>query len=474
MLSQFKLFQILVAVFLITLYTGCSKSEQTSKLPGAKTEEKTNQIDTKTEKKNDQIDAKTEPVSKMLDMNIEQSVEPIKKHPKREEGNTRELTAEEAETSVQLLRKTKEKKEEISKQTNNALDTFQDPKIRCEAISALIELDATLAAIPVIILLLEDYDALVRSSAISALASSGVKQAIPEIILLLEDKEPSLRIYAANVLVLFNVKEAIPKIKKLLQDDEKFVRDAVEVCLRRLGLTSEEIEKAKRPSDKTFKPQTAQEWCEKGQELHKASEYDEAIKAYDKAIELNPKYIEAWSYKGIALYALKKYEETIEAFDHVIELDPKDARAWFGKADSLFGLGKYESAITAFDKAMELLSLQDRSSKNLSSLADIWYNKGLALFELGKYKEAVAAYDKSVELKNPNPNEIYVYYARARAYAQLKDKPNALANLTTAIDGNAGYKETAKGDKAFQWLWDDDNFKKLTNEPPEDKPADEK
>ena len=51
--------------------------------------------------------------------------------------------------------------------------------------------------------------------------------------------------------------------------------------------------------------------------------YDEAIKAYDEAIRLDPKYADAWNNKGTALNNQGKYDEAIKAYDEAIRLDPK-------------------------------------------------------------------------------------------------------------------------------------------------------
>ena len=52
------------------------------------------------------------------------------------------------------------------------------------------------------------------------------------------------------------------------------------------------------------------------------SKYDEAIKAYDEAIRLDPKDAGTWGTKGAALAGQGKYEEAIKAFDEAIRLDP--------------------------------------------------------------------------------------------------------------------------------------------------------
>ena len=67
-------------------------------------------------------------------------------------------------------------------------------------------------------------------------------------------------------------------------------------------------------------------WYNKGVALNDLGKYDEAIKAYDRAIELNPEDSDAWCNKGVALYYLGKYDEAIKTSDKTIELNPEDCR----------------------------------------------------------------------------------------------------------------------------------------------------
>jgi tetratricopeptide (TPR) repeat protein len=51
--------------------------------------------------------------------------------------------------------------------------------------------------------------------------------------------------------------------------------------------------------------------------------HEEAIAYYDKALELNPKYVTTWNNKGFALDQLGLYEEAIECYDKALEIDPE-------------------------------------------------------------------------------------------------------------------------------------------------------
>ena len=56
-------------------------------------------------------------------------------------------------------------------------------------------------------------------------------------------------------------------------------------------------------------------WNNKGAALAVQSKYDEAIKAYDEAIRLDPNDADAWNNKGIALNTQGKYDEAIKAYE---------------------------------------------------------------------------------------------------------------------------------------------------------------
>ncbi len=92
----------------------------------------------------------------------------------------------------------------------------------------------------------------------------------------------------------------------------------------------------------------------KGVVLYDQGKYDEAVKAFDKAIEINPQYEAAWIGKGMTLGSQGKYDEAVKAFDKAIEINPQHADAWAGKGFALQLLGQTDKADAAFAKVKEL------------------------------------------------------------------------------------------------------------------------
>ena len=76
---------------------------------------------------------------------------------------------------------------------------------------------------------------------------------------------------------------------------------------------------------------TAEDWNYKGNAIADQGKYDEAVHAYDKAIELEPKYSDAWNNRGEAFHNWGKFDEAIRCFDKAIEINPKNAFAWNNK-----------------------------------------------------------------------------------------------------------------------------------------------
>ena len=149
-------------------------------------------------------------------------------------------------------------------------------------------------------------------------------------------------------------------------------------------------EKMNSPISQKSNQENAIDWNDKGLVFYDQKKYDEAIKCYDKAIELDPKYAYPWNGKGNVFCGQKKYEGAIKCYDKAIELDPKDAYAWNGKGLVFYDQKKYEEAIKCYDKAIELDP----------KYANPWNGKGNIFYDQKKYEGAIKCYDKAIEL-NP-------------------------------------------------------------------------
>lgn len=122
---------------------------------------------------------------------------------------------------------------------------------------------------------------------------------------------------------------------------------------------------------------TANEWNNEGAGLLIEGKYEEALKAFDRTLEINQQNTMAWSNKGFTLYLLERYEEAIGCCDKALVIDPQDVGAWNNKGLALYGLGQYEEAIKCFNKVLDI-DPQHTVSQN---------NKEAAFNKLGRTEE---------------------------------------------------------------------------------------
>ena len=132
------------------------------------------------------------------------------------------------------------------------------------------------------------------------------------------------------------------------------------------------------------------ELIEKIEGLLAAEKPLEALELSEEAIKVNEKenlkQPEGWFYKGLALYRLDKKEEAIVAFDKAININPELSEAWYNKGIVLNDFGKEKEAIVAFDMSISLL---EKKSGDFEHLASAWYSKGYSLIVLKENYEEV-------------------------------------------------------------------------------------
>lgn len=176
---------------------------------------------------------------------------------------------------------------------------------------------------------------------------------------------------------------------------------------------------------------------------------EDAIKLLD---ELNKKYPENMAILFFRAFIEGEYghnKEALEDIEKLIKVQPDDALNYIMKGQVLNAMEQYNEAFQAFDRATSLDP----------SRWDVWGMKASSLAKMGKFDEAITSINRGVELV---PNEPVNIYNRACIYSLKGDKANALADLQKAISMNPFFKENARKDEDFKSLYDDEDFKKLT------------
>ncbi len=89
----------------------------------------------------------------------------------------------------------------------------------------------------------------------------------------------------------------------------------------------------------------AQGWFERGNELNGQGRFEEAVEAYEKSIEQNPKSPTAHYNLGVAYKKLRQYEKAAAAFKKTLEIEPTHLDARFGLGNAYNMLERWQDAI---------------------------------------------------------------------------------------------------------------------------------
>jgi tetratricopeptide (TPR) repeat protein len=189
------------------------------------------------------------------------------------------------------------------------------------------------------------------------------------------------------------------------------------------------------------------------EECRPAEYYDEDSEDNSTTDQSFRKRADEYFEQGVRCNALGEYELAVDAFTRALELKPNDEEALSERAKAYIGLGKYAPAIADCTKSLELepdcleticrraaahvwlrhfkeaTADADRAIREESKSEYAWLLRGLAQIGLGQAKQAVRDLTKAVRYA-PRWGENYL--ARSRAYEMLGDTKRSQADLFEA------------------------------------------
>jgi tetratricopeptide (TPR) repeat protein len=145
--------------------------------------------------------------------------------------------------------------------------------------------------------------------------------------------------------------------------------------------------------------------------------FEKALKAFEQAAALDPKFQIATMNQGIALLNLGRVDAARTILEQAVKVNPRDPHAWYNLGMLEKNSANSAAAVDAFRHVTEI----DPND------ADTWYFLGASYAQNKRYPEAIDAFQHALKL---NPLHASAEFGLSRAYQQSADLTHAREHLT--------------------------------------------
>jgi tetratricopeptide (TPR) repeat protein len=132
-------------------------------------------------------------------------------------------------------------------------------------------------------------------------------------------------------------------------------------------------------------------------------EWSKAIPAFEEAIRLLPRYVEAYLRLGQSYEALGRWGDALAVYERLVRVDPGEVRAWGRAGEVLDRLGRHQEAAERYSRALA------HDPTNVEVLQAF----GESALRLGRWQDARAAFEKVLSVQTTGSYATQMNYGMA-------------------------------------------------------------
>src|SRR5690606_4798571 len=188
----------------------------------------------------------------------------------------------------------------------------------------------------------------------------------------------------------------------------------------------------------------------RGRDAYAHAEYATAVADLREVVRREPRFADIHHLLGVCLALIGRPVEALEAFDRALEINPRYVEALINRAITLYEAGRYDDARASFEAASEA-DLEEGVGRFPSVLATRLAHGHAQLAETyrqaGATREAVEQLRLAVDLR---PRFADIRNRLARALIDSGDPASAIAELEQILEVNPNFV-TARINLGLAW-----------------------
>ncbi len=201
--------------------------------------------------------------------------------------------------------------------------------------------------------------------------------------------------------------------------------------------------------------QYAEAWYQLAEIERSEENWDGALAALQRAVEIEPEYDDAWVALGLVHVEQDEYALAEVAFRRSIEIEPTNAEAWTNLGRCHSALDEFDLAVEAYQTALridgddrvvrlrlgaalrragraeEAIELYEQLVQDEPLYVSAWYNAGIAYSAVGNNAQARASYERALSIDPSHRNSMNNLGLLEAREGQFE---LALVHLTDALD----------------------------------------